>query len=320
MLKKRSRFVKFSKILIMSTMVRASAFAAEFIVKGFLCLVVLCGTCSLVFPNNEGSRFAENANLALRRTAHQLLLANGDSTSAIRPIQRVDINTYSFEVDSLFGYEALPEILQASLDMYHIKNTYTVSVLDRQNRQIQLGYHVLDLAQPGGVTCGGRRRSAGSYVINVSFQPEPVKESGTGNWWVLPFGSLLAAFGYIVWKRKLKTRGDRVLVSNPGAKPTLSYPFGNSMLDMANLLLVSANTTYNLTYREAKLLNLFTMNPNRVLDRDFILKSVWEDEGIIVGRSVDVFVSRLRKLLANDQHVRISAVHGIGYRMDVSSD
>ena len=87
---------------------------------------------------------------------------------------------------------------------------------------------------------------------------------------------------------------------------------------MANLVLVSEHKTFNLTYREAKLLHLFTNNKNKVLERDFILKSVWEDEGIIVGRSVDVFVSRLRKMLAEDLQVKISAVHGVGYRLEVS--
>ena len=87
---------------------------------------------------------------------------------------------------------------------------------------------------------------------------------------------------------------------------------------MPNLILVSGSTSFNLTYREAKLLSLFIGNKNQVLERDFILKSVWEDEGIIVGRSVDVFVSRLRKMLSTDSLVKISAVHGVGYRMEVN--
>ena len=92
--------------------------------------------------------------------------------------------------------------------------------------------------------------------------------------------------------------------------------FGNSRLDPGNQTLISGASRHALTYREAKLLHLFASHPNQLLERDFILQSVWEDEGIIVGRSVDVFVSRLRKLLRDDPGVRIVAVHGVGYRME----
>jgi DNA-binding response OmpR family regulator len=92
---------------------------------------------------------------------------------------------------------------------------------------------------------------------------------------------------------------------------------GRSSLYMENQKLVSNGIEKDLTYREAKLLHLFSLHANQLLDRDLILKSVWEDEGIIVGRSVDVFVSRLRKLLKEDDSVRIVNVHGVGYRLEV---
>ncbi len=90
-------------------------------------------------------------------------------------------------------------------------------------------------------------------------------------------------------------------------------------MDIANQLLYVGNTKQNLTYREAKLLQLFIKHQNQILERDFILKSVWEDEGITVGRSIDVFVSRLRKLLQEDSSLKIAAVHGVGYRLEVST-
>jgi DNA-binding response OmpR family regulator len=93
--------------------------------------------------------------------------------------------------------------------------------------------------------------------------------------------------------------------------------FGNTVLDLGRQTIRTAGTEQNLTYREAKLLRLLVQHANRVLERDAILKAVWEDEGIIVGRSVDVFVSRLRKLVQADPTVRIVAVHGVGYRLEV---
>ncbi|MDZ4683117.1 MAG: winged helix-turn-helix domain-containing protein [Saprospiraceae bacterium] len=93
--------------------------------------------------------------------------------------------------------------------------------------------------------------------------------------------------------------------------------FGNSSLGLANQLLLVNGVRESLTYCEAKLLHLFISNPNQLLEREFLLKSVWEDEGIIVGRSLDVFVSRLRKLLRADIGVQIATVHGVGYRLEV---
>ena len=73
---------------------------------------------------------------------------------------------------------------------------------------------------------------------------------------------------------------------------------------------------FQLTYREAKLLHLFVKNQNQLLERSFILENVWADEGIQVGRSIDMFVSRLRKFLRADPTLRLVAVHGVGYRLE----
>lgn len=92
--------------------------------------------------------------------------------------------------------------------------------------------------------------------------------------------------------------------------------FGNSRLDVAGQVLMCGNVRQTLTFRETKLLRLFVSNPDQLLERDIILQQVWADEGILVGRSMDVFVSRLRKKLAGDPSVGIVAVHGVGYRLE----
>lgn len=93
--------------------------------------------------------------------------------------------------------------------------------------------------------------------------------------------------------------------------------FGNSIFDTGNQCLIIATERIDLTYREAKLLKVFCTHKNKLLERHFINQTVWEDEGIIVGRSVDVFISRLRKFLKNDPSVKISNIHSVGYRFDV---
>ncbi|HEX8545337.1 MAG TPA: response regulator transcription factor [Cytophagaceae bacterium] len=94
--------------------------------------------------------------------------------------------------------------------------------------------------------------------------------------------------------------------------------FGNSCLDFSNQILKIGSEEEKLTYREVKLLKLLCLNSNKLLEREFILKEVWEDEGIFVGRSLDVFISRLRRLLKSDTKVQISNIHGVGYKFQVS--
>ncbi len=268
---------------------------------------------------NESPQFSEQANLALRRTAHRLLAENGDTLSAIPPVEQSDPATFLIRVDSLFDYDKLPQLLQESLELQGIRQAYNVVIINCGDGKIQLGYSYLDLAREGGVPCQGRRQDAGCYLLKISFIPDRAEAAAGGKWWIISISGLLAAgIGLMVWRRS----GKDLIISKqeaPAGDTARRTEFGNSALDLSGLLLHTGTGVHHLTYREAKLLNLFVNHKNQVLERDFILKSVWEDEGIIVGRSIDVFVSRLRKLLQDDASVKIAAVHGVGYRMEVES-
>jgi len=71
-----------------------------------------------------------------------------------------------------------------------------------------------------------------------------------------------------------------------------------------------------LTYKEAELLRYFCENPNKVLSRSDILKQVWGSDDYYLGRSLDVFISRLRKYLSSDDDIKILNLHGIGFRFN----
>jgi two-component system, OmpR family, response regulator len=87
----------------------------------------------------------------------------------------------------------------------------------------------------------------------------------------------------------------------------------NSTLDIHNLLLDSNGTVTRLTHKECKLLQLFFRHAGKVIEREVFLKSIWEDDGFFVARSMDVFVSKLRKYLKADNHLRIENIRGVGY-------
>lgn len=87
-----------------------------------------------------------------------------------------------------------------------------------------------------------------------------------------------------------------------------------------NLILENGNSKKTLTYKEAELLKYFCENPNKVLSRSDILINVWGSDDYYLGRSLDVFISRLRKYLKDDPDINILNLHGIGFRFNAKID
>ena len=93
---------------------------------------------------------------------------------------------------------------------------------------------------------------------------------------------------------------------------------GNYRLDICQQTLIGPDETcQNLTYREAQLLSYFAQQRNVLLPREAILMHLWRDDDYFAGRSLDVFISRLRKYLAADPNLRLENVHGVGFRFVV---
>jgi DNA-binding response OmpR family regulator len=90
---------------------------------------------------------------------------------------------------------------------------------------------------------------------------------------------------------------------------------GKSSLDVSNLMLDANGTSTRLTYKECKVLQLFFRHAGKLIEREVFLKSIWENDGFFVARSMDVFVSKLRKYLAPDELLKIENIRGVGYVM-----
>ncbi|AYB30046.1 response regulator transcription factor [Chryseolinea soli] len=113
---------------------------------------------------------------------------------------------------------------------------------------------------------------------------------------------------------EFKYRIEAILKRSMGtADRTPVLKAGRSTLDVHNLSLCANGVTTRLTYKECKVLQIFFRHGGKVIERDVFLKTVWEDDGFFVARSMDVFVSKLRKYLRSDDTLRIENVRGIGY-------
>lgn len=94
-----------------------------------------------------------------------------------------------------------------------------------------------------------------------------------------------------------------------------SYKIGKYTFDVQLRILSIDNETKKLTVKESYLLGLFAANPEKLLDRAYILKTVWDDEAFASSRSMDVFICKIRKLLSKDEGINIINFHGQGYKM-----
>jgi DNA-binding response OmpR family regulator len=104
---------------------------------------------------------------------------------------------------------------------------------------------------------------------------------------------------------------------NEGADKQTVFKLGNYTFDSSRQLLLRGTEERKLTTKESELLRLLCLNKNRILERNFALKSIWMDDTYFNARSMDVYITKLRKYLKDDPAVQIMNIHGKGYKLIV---
>lgn len=108
--------------------------------------------------------------------------------------------------------------------------------------------------------------------------------------------------------------------SNSSQKSSVgALPIGQYEFDTANFTLKHKNEERVLTSREAEILKQLYLHRDRVLKREEILLAVWGNDDYFLGRSLDVFISKIRKYLKDDPNVQITNFHGVGFKLDLSA-
>jgi two-component system, OmpR family, response regulator len=93
------------------------------------------------------------------------------------------------------------------------------------------------------------------------------------------------------------------------------YKLGKYVFDFQKQALASDDQVHKLTTKESELLKLLCDNMNSVLERNYALKSIWEDDSYFNARSMDVYITKLRKYLKDEPSVEILNVHGKGFKL-----
>jgi DNA-binding response OmpR family regulator len=93
---------------------------------------------------------------------------------------------------------------------------------------------------------------------------------------------------------------------------------GKFQFDVKDQRLLLGSEVISLTDKECRILELLNNDFGELIPRETLMQKIWINEGVITGRSLDMFVSKLRKKLSSDPELRITNVHGKGYKLEIA--
>lgn len=276
------------------------------------------------FVRKDDEHPDKHLEIVLRNIGHEVLLHSKDSTSRVLPVEVVNENTFRISFENSFGFipDTLMNLVHQQLSKTDRWEDYTVSVNECDQSQTIFAYEV-NKADGGLKPCRGRVQEKGCYVIEISF---PAKKSFPYGWLSVAFIPLALTGIYFARKRNSipvsqKLIAEKVVESIYNeTKPAQGIAdhdrVGNFVFFGSTGMLSLNGETIELSVKEAKALRLLISNQNQVVERDLLMKNIWEDDGVLViTRNVDVLISKLRKRLSADPSVKIVNVHGKGYKL-----
>lgn len=279
----------------------------------FLFFSAIC----LAFSTEDNKEFAvAKREVLLRRIGHELLLQSGDSISRVLPVKKLAENEYqiTFEKDLTFQPDFLVETFRDLLAKDPLVSDYVVSVLNCGDSSVAYGFSLSKNKKEDIVACIGRKQPKACYIINIKFKPAGINIAK--NRYFLGGLSFLAFIGFIFFRsvKSEKQLPDSVEADND----TDTFTLGSVVFDAVNRKLLKDETTIDLTATETRVLLIFALSPNETIERTRLQKEIWEDEGVVVGRSLDMFISKLRKKLELDPNIKIVVIRAKGYKLEIS--
>jgi len=277
----------------------------------FLLLLSISVICVAFSMSGNDDFNISRREVLLRRIGHELLLQAGDSTSRVLPVERIAENEYqiSFEKDLTFRPEYLVNTTRRLLANDPMASDYVVDVLNCGNASVAYGYAISKNEKDDIVPCKGRVQPTGCYRIDIKFKPTGINAAKSG--YLLGGLSLLAFVGFMFLSPVKPRKGST------DDRQTKPFNLGSMLFDAQERQLIINGSRVDLTGTETRLLLIFALSPNQTIARSRLQKEIWEDEGVIVGRSLDMFISKLRKKLEVDPNINIVVMRGKGYKLEV---
>ncbi len=265
-----------------------------------LLVVILSGNSSYSDSTDEAIE-SERIDVKLRNIGHQILLSHGDSTTRVLPVQFV-------EGEYIIGFAKpisilpsdLVDAIEESFAQTNLAAEYIVQVKTCDTADVVYSYERDTTTRSDLIQCRSRVLETGCYQVHIRFSGQ----RSTKNMGLLIIGLMVlgVVIGFALYRYVFKPKTNLVRI-------------GRYRFDTKAMYLVYEGERVNMTTRESDLLHLLYKSINNTVKKEHILKEIWGDEGSYDGRTLDVFISKLRKKLAYDPRVKLVNVKGVGYKM-----
>jgi len=276
---------------------------------GLSILVLLTWVFSTSEEKNDD--FSEVVKISLREIGNQLLLSNQDSTSLILPVLQIDNS--KFEIIFQNHLSILPNDLvsfvKSSIEKSELSENYRVEVIQCQDNEVGYSYEMSKNIENTIIPCAGRILPINCYKIQIQFLDNTLNLLNKQAFLYILVFVIFLIVQFILYRRKSKIETSD---KNEDYKSIGSFHFYQDQNK-----LVKAATEISLSKKECELLEIFISNPNQIIKREDLTKKVWEDNGVFVGRSLDTYISKLRKKLKEDKSIKLTNIHGVGYKLEL---
>ena len=179
-----------------------------------------------------------------------------------------------------------------------------VNVLDAASDQLVYGFEINHL-YPKEIPCIGRLLPVSSYYVDVSlYEHQPIRLGlNAFTFGLIGFTFvLIALLGISFFKESIPKSTDDNTIHIKGIK-----------LHLDTNQIVTNDTRIKLTNKEAQVFSILFKNEGQLVSREYLTQEVWLKQGVVTGRSLDMYISRLRKKMKAVPNVQIVNQHGKGY-------
>ena len=283
----------------------------------FVFILLFVGASAYAQTAEKEKRIA----VSMRKIGHQFLLKSGDNTSRVLPIEKQD-DSYRISFDTIFEFwpDDLVEIVDRVLSESNLTKNYIIEIENCITKEIVYAYQVLESDDLDLIPCRTRKQAEGCYsVLFTDLSPDVVLTDEQGLSKETNFGLKITLSAFVLFLGFLFIRKTFKADNVEEGIDSKNIFIGSHRFDTVNLELELGETKEQLTSKESDLLLLLHRHLNEIVKREEILKSVWGDEGDYVGRTLDVFISKLRKRFQEDQNIKIVNVRGVGYKLIINT-
>jgi len=283
----------------------------SFILLGSSILIIGILISAVAFISKKNEVPENHLEVVLRDIGHQLLLSAKDSSSRVLPVKKINENTYQITFQNDFGFisDTLINLVQRTFQNNALTKDYILKLRNCKQNETVFAFEIN--SRTGDLTpCRGRTLEVGCYFIEIDL----LKTNKFNYSWLLLLIIPLGFVGFYVNDKFRKKEEEESIIENNDY-----IQLGNFRFYTDDNVLKIEHKSISLSEKETKALKIFAENINQIVEREKLMKEIWEDEGIVViSRNVDVLVSKLRKKLSDDNSIKFINVHGRGYKFIIA--